>query len=533
MATKAERLEMLKNFPKYDFGPSHLWLLGQGAIGGGLLFMILKLFKINLDQITVIDMPSKVKPKEQLIKDVNEIVKLARGANRTKHINIISANINQNNYKKLFSTLAKNDLIIDCVYSVSTLDIFKLCQERGCAYVNSCIDIWNYKDIDSAYDYTIHARLQELIEYHKSLKETKFTAMTGIGCNPGMVSVWVQLGIEKINKYYKNEKMLTPEQLGVRTVHISEVDTQRCNIPKKVNEYCNTWGSTMEPLYEEALAPIEMSFGTHEILPKKNLTAYEKDKGVIILDRLALNTFAQSYTPIYGNYIGMLIRHEENVTIGNKLSTYKMIKGKQVKTWAPSVYYVYRPSMDTMASLAELRDKNYNYQDHFRFLTDEIIDGRDELGLSFFLDNGDIFWIGSLLDIEEAREVFGNKFNHNMNATTVQVIGGYLSGIMYIMDMHKAGKHGLYTAEDLPYKEVYNKMKPFYGDFVFKKVNKWDYNDINKPYKFTTFVSSQKDKKLGKYIPKLEWRLSDFLINPESVIGISKCVTYKNKKECN
>jgi homospermidine synthase len=532
MTTKAKRLEMLKNFPKYDFGSSHLWLLGQGAIGTGLLYMILKLFKINLEQITVIDMPTKVKPKEQLIKDVNEIVKIVRGVNNSK-INIISAQINQKNYKKIFKTLSKNDMIIDCVYCVSTLEVLKLCQEVGCAYVNSCIEIWDYKDIDSAYDYTIHAKVQELKEYEASLDKVKFTAMTGIGCNPGMVSVWAQLAIEKINKYYGNKVMKSAEELGIRTIHISEIDTQRCNVPKKINEYCNTWGSTMEPLYEEALAPLEMSFGTHEDVPKRNLTAYEKDKSVIILDRLALNTFAQSYTPLYGNFIGMLIRHEENITIGDKLSTFKEVKGKKVKTYAPSVYYVYRPSNDTMASLSELRDRNYEYQDHWRFLTDEIIDGRDELGLSFFLKNGDIFWIGSLLDINEAREVYGNKFNHKMNATSVQVVGGYLSGIMHIMDMHKAGKHGLFTAEDLPYKEVYNRMKPFYGDFVFKKVNKWDYRDINKPYQFTTFVSSQKDKTLGKVIPHMEWKLSDFLVNPEAVIGISKCVNYKHKKECN
>uniref|UniRef100_A0A6C0HV74 Saccharopine dehydrogenase NADP binding domain-containing protein n=1 Tax=viral metagenome TaxID=1070528 RepID=A0A6C0HV74_9ZZZZ len=531
MTTKAKRLEMLQNFPKYDFGSSHLWLLGQGAIGTGLLYMILKLFKINLEQITVIDMPTKVKPKEQLIKDVNDIVKIVRGTTDNK-INIISLNINQRNYKKIFKTLSKNDLIIDCVYCVSTLELLKLCQEVGCVYVNSCVEIWDYKDIDSAYDYTIHAKVQELKEYESSVS-SKFTAMTGIGCNPGMVSVWAQLAIEKINKYYGNKIMKTAEELGIRTVHISEIDTQRCNVPKKINEYCNTWGSTMEPLYEEALAPLEMSFGTHEDIPKRNLTAYEKDKSVIILDRLALNTFAQSYTPLYGNFIGMLIRHEENITIGDKLSTFKEIKGQRVKTYAPSVYYVYRPSNDTMASLAELRDRNYEYQDNWRFLTNEIIDGRDELGLTFFLKNGDIFWIGSLLDIHEAREVYGNNFSHKMNATSVQVVGGYLSGIMHMMDLHKLGKYGLYTAEDLPYRDIYNKMKPFYGDFVFKKVNKWDYRDINKPYQFTTFIAAQKEKKIKKVIPKMEWKLSDFLVNPESVIGISKCVNYKQKKECN
>lgn len=532
MTTKAQRLEMLKNFKKYDFGPSHLYLMGQGAIGSGLLFMILKLFNINLEQITVIDKPTKEKPPEQLIKDVNDTVRIVRGTNNNK-INIISANITQKNYKRIFSKLSKNDLIIDCVYCVSSLEIMKLCQKAGAVFINSCIEIWDYKDIDSAYDYTIHAKVQELREYTASLEHVNFTAMTGIGCNPGMVSVWAQLAIEKINKYYGNKTMLNAEQLGIRTVHVSEIDTQRCNVPKKVNEYCNTWGSTMEPLYEEALAPLEMSFGTHEDIPKKNLTAYEKDKSVIILDRLALNTFAQSYTPIYGNFLGMLIRHEENVTIGEKLSTYKEIKGKKVKTYAPSVYYVYKPSNDTVASLSELRDNNYEYQDNWRFLTNEIIDGRDELGLTFFLKNGDIFWIGSLLDIHEAREVYGNKFNHKMNATTVQVVGGYLSGIMHMMDMHKKGKHGLYTAEDLPYREVYNRMKPFYGEFVFKKVKKWDYRDINKPYKFTTFVAAQKEKQLGKIVPHMEWKLSDFLVNPESVIGIPKCISYNKKKECN
>jgi homospermidine synthase len=539
MTTKAKRLEMLKNFPKYDFGPSHLWLLGQGAIGGPLLFMILKLFNINLDQITVIDMATKKNPKENIIKGVNEIVKIVRGTSANK-INIIPVNINQKNYLTIFKNLSKNDLIIDCVYDVSSLDILKLCQERQAVYISSAIEIWDYRDVDLAYDYTIHARLQELRDYENTLKKNnniKFTAMVGIGCNPGMVSVWAQVAIDKINKYYsknaKNYKQKTAEELGVRTVHISEVDTQRSSTPRKINEYCNTWGSTIEPFYEEALAPIEMSFGTHEDLPTKNLDTYEEDKSVIILDRLAINTIAQSYTPIYGNYLGMLIRHEENVTIGDKLSTYKMIKGKYIKTYAPSVYYVYKPSNDTMGAINELKDKNYKYQDNYRLLNEDVIDGRDELGLTFFLKNGDIFWIGSLLDIDEAREVYSNKFNHRMNATTVQVVGGYLSGIMNMMDMHKKGKTGLYVPEDLPYKEVYNKMKPFYGEFVFKKVNKWDYKDNNRTFKFTTFVAAQKDKELKNRKPKMEWKLSDFLVNPETVIGIPKCITYKNKKECN
>jgi hypothetical protein len=139
---------MLKNFQKYDFGSSHLWLLGQGAIGTGLLFMILKLFNINLDQITVIDMPTKVKPKEQLIKDINETVRIVRGVTSTtsNKIKIISAQINYKNYKKIFNNLSKNDMVIDCIYDVSTLDVLKLCQQTHL----KCIEIINAKGISSS-----------------------------------------------------------------------------------------------------------------------------------------------------------------------------------------------------------------------------------------------------------------------------------------------------------------------------------------------------------------------------------------------
>ena len=41
-------------------------------------------------------------------------------------------------------------------------------------------------------------------------------------------------------------------------------------------------------------------------------------------------------------------------------------------------------------SLHELRDKNHDYQKNTRLLTDDIIDGRDELGLSFFLETSSL-----------------------------------------------------------------------------------------------------------------------------------------------
>jgi homospermidine synthase len=50
-------------------------------------------------------------------------------------------------------------------------------------------------------------------------------------------------------------------------------------------------------------------------------------------------------------------------------------------------------------------------------MTDEIIDGRDVLGLTYYLENGEVFWIGSTLGIDEARKLFDSEFNDYVNAT--------------------------------------------------------------------------------------------------------------------
>jgi homospermidine synthase len=505
--------ELIKMYQSYDFGKGHIYILGQGSIGPSLLYMILKIFIIKQNQITVIDM----KPIDQLTGIIKYVVGAAR-PNEKLDIEIISKMIEENNYKDIFSQngklkLTKNDIVIDCSFDICTLDLFKLCQESGCGFVSSSLESWNYKDINDPYSYTLHSFISELREYVDSLKKNKielnFNGLIDMGCNPGMVNIWAQLAVDKINEHYGNKKHKTAEELDIRTVHISEYDTQRSVVPKEIDEYCNTWASTCEPFYEEALAPVEMSFGSHEEKPQQKYIVHLDDNDKYIsLNRLCSETVAQSYTPGYKNYIGILIRHAENLTIGEALSTYEEKDGKKIRKWSPSVYYVYHPTNETMASVCELKEKNYKYQSKTRLLTKEILDGRDELGLSFFLGNGDIFWIGSLLDVHEARDVYEQRFNDKINATIVQVIGGYLSGIMHVLDKNKKGEYsGLLIPDDLPYKQIYERMKPFYGEFVFKKVEDWDSNMNTRSLTFKEF-------KEGGVNKKPEWTLKDFLIEP-------------------
>lgn len=519
-----DRLKMLKEMYKsYDFGKGHIYLLGQGAIGPALLYMILKIFKIKQEQITIIDL----KPIDELKAIVKYVVDAA--LHEEPKIDIISVRIDVNNYKKIFTKdfkLTKDDIIIDCAIEICAIDMMKICQEYGCGYINSATEIWDYKNVYDPLSYTLYPIIKDVRNFSDELKKSgkiNFNAVIDMGCNPGNVSLWAKVGLDMINKHYKTKK--TAEELDIRTIHISEYDTQRSSIPKRINEYCNTWASTAEPLYEEGLAPVEMSFGNHEEIPdEKYIEELDDNNKYIVFNRLCTETSAHSYTPGYKNYIGILIRHGENITIGETMSTYKTENGKKIRTWSPSVYYVYHPTQDTMASLCELKEKNYKYQDNTRLFTKDIIDGRDELGLTFFLGNGDIFWIGSLLDIDEARDIYENKFDDKINATVVQVVGGYLSGIFHILDLNKKNEYrGVMVPEDLPYKPFYNKMKPFFGEFVFKKVDDWDYNMKTRSITFRDY----KEKIISK---NPEWTLKDFLVSPE-IFGYNVPKNVSKKKD--
>jgi homospermidine synthase len=525
--SRNDRLKMLKEmYQSKDFGKGRLYMLGCGAVGPALLYMIFKIYKIKQEQVTIIDL----KPLDEIESIMKYIVKSAFGDDELK-IDMVSKRIEENNYIHIFTKdykLTENDIIIDCAIEICSMDIMKLCQETGCGYVNSATELWDYRNIYEPTAYTLYPIIEDMREFSDNLKKSgkiNFNAVIDMGCNPGNVNMWAKIGLDMINKHYGTKK--TAEQLDIRTIHISEYDTQRASIPKRVNEYCNTWASTGEPYYEEALAPVEMSFGNHEDMPdEKYIENLQDNNKYIAFNRLCLETSAHSYTPGYKNYIGLLIRHGENITIGETMSTYKTENGKQIRTWSPSVYYVYHPTNDTMASTYELKEKNFKYQDNTRLFTKEIIDGRDELGLTFFLGNGDIFWIGSLLDIDEARDIYENKFDEKINATLVQVVGGYLSGVMHVLDLNKQKNYnGVMVPEDLPYKELYKKMKPFYGEFVFKKVEDWDYNMKTRSITF-------RDYKENAFNKNPEWKLKDFLINPESLgFEVPKTISKRKQKD--
>lgn len=159
-----------------------------------------------------------------------------------------------------------------------------------------------------------------------------------------------------------------------------------------------------------------------------------------------MNTFVRSWVPTpndAGDIIGMVVRHGESYTIPQHLSVYDK-NGTCI--YRPTCHYAYLPSDAAMNSLQEVRScssycvristlnffklrmRGYKPQPKTRVLKDDIIEGRDVLGCLLMGHDFGAWWIGSLLDIEESRELVPHQ-----SATIVQVGAGFATGTYFTL----------------------------------------------------------------------------------------------------
>ena len=457
---RKKKFEDLKNTINFN---NNIVILGLGGVGTLLVYILSKIL-IN-PKIIVLD-------KNKLMFDKIKNLKVRK----------IIGNVNSKNLKKIFIDelkLQSNDIIIDSSFEIDTLDMFILCHQYGISFINSAVEDWN----DSKINYDTYAQRIYQIEIQNlnfNSKNTNF--IIGLGCNPGNVNLWIIYALRIINKkFFKfNEKKDNhlSHLMELRTIHISEKDSQITNNPKRFNEYLNTWASNKNSWYDEAFSYVEVSWGSHE----KNIydNMIESDHNQMIINQEGCNYFARTYVPSTPRMLGMMIRHEECYTISKYLS----IKDK----YTPSCYYIYHPNDSSKASIYEVIERNYKYQDNHRLMTNDIIDGLDEVGATLFFNNGMVFWVGSILSIKESRDLFDNQLNQYVNATLLQVVAGYLGGIIYLIKLiNNNQKLGLILPEEIPLNDYLNISKIFLGIFGIFKVN-WNSKNPNDKWQFDEFL---------------------------------------------
>jgi len=444
---------------KIPFG-GRVLVLGSGSVSQCLQPLLLRHLDMDFAGLTILD-----------FEDMRALAKDALEAGATYVQERITP---QNMAATLSRFVGPGDLLIDLAWNIDTGEMIQWCHDNDVLYINTSVELWNPYDMSlHPTDRTLYVRHMALRKRAAAWSEPGPTAIIEHGANPGLVSHWTKIALLDIartmlrrgfspgadlaggrwdlleralaNRNYPHLAMLT----GTKVIHISERDTQITNHPKQVDEFVNTW--SIAGLHEEGIAPAEMGWGTHERrLPVRAQVHRSGPGNQICLSQMGINTQVRSWVPS-GEIIGMVIRHGEAFTISDYLTVWDGDR----PAYRPTVHYAYLPTDAALASIHELRMRNYDLQPDQRILADDITDGRDELGVLLMGHDLDGWWVGSQLDIHEARRLAPHQ-----NATTLQVAASVLGAIFWML---RNPRQGLRVPDQLPHTEVLEVANHYLG----------------------------------------------------------------------
>ncbi|MCE5295764.1 MAG: saccharopine dehydrogenase NADP-binding domain-containing protein [Euryarchaeota archaeon] len=435
-------------------------IIGYGSVARCTLPILLKHLEIPYGNVTIIDFEDKA---SALVEWTSRGIVYHQRRITPENIDSV-----------LSEHLSPGGLLIDLSWNLDTCTLIRWCHEHDVLFVNTSLEVWDsISDIESKgpVEKSLYSRQIRLRELTKGWDDG-VTAVIDHGANPGLISHFVKQALIDISESLIADKKVSIKEaenlralatarnfaelsmaLNVKVIHCSERDTQVTNNPKKVNEFVGTW--SIEGLREEGTAPAEIGWGTHETtLPPMAFVPSTGPRNQIMLAQMGMNTWLRSWVPDC-EIVGMAIRHGEAFGLSDKFTVLK--DGEVV--YRPTVCYSYMPCDETIASLHELRCRNYEMQPNLRILREkEIVSGADKLGALLMGHKYGSWWCGSILSIEEAR-----KLAPGQNATTVQVALGVVSAVMWMIENPR---EGLCTPEDLPHDYVLRIAMPYLGKFL-------------------------------------------------------------------
>ncbi|MGE4251194.1 MAG: homospermidine synthase [Parvibaculaceae bacterium] len=439
-------------WPQHATWNGPIVMIGFGSIGRGTLPLILRHIACDRSKFTIID------PDEH-----------NRHLADKEGIAFVKKAVTRQNYKSLltpFLTQGQGQaFIVNLSVDVSSVDIQKLAQATGSLYIDTVVEPWPGFYYNSKLDNaarTNYAMREHVLELKKKYKGSH-TSVSCCGANPGMVSWFVKqalLDIAQATKVKIKEPRTREEwgklmkRLGVKGIHIAERDTQRAKKPKPLDTFVNTW--SVEGFISEGLQPSELGWGTHE---KKLPPGGKKHKdgcgAAIYITSPGANTRVRSWTPTPGPQYGFLVTHNEAISIADYFT---LREGRKV-TYRPTCHYAYHPSNDAVLSLHEMFGSGGKKQSHIHILDeDEIVDGRDELGVLLYGHKKNAYWYGSQLTIEEARGLAPNQ-----NATGLQVTSAVLAGMIWAIENPKAG---VVETDEMDFRRCLEVQMPYLGQMT-------------------------------------------------------------------
>jgi len=475
--------------------------LGYGAVAQCALPILLKHFRVPLQNITVMDFEDRTEALKPFV---------AQG------VRFVRQRITADNLGSVLEKhVAEGDLLIDLAWNIDCCEILQWCRDHGILYLNTSVEIWDpYTGATTRHptERTLYWRHMNIRRMMANWQGRGSTAVIEHGANPGLISHWTKQGLIDIAEKLLDDKKVQDGdaeeirqlvkdktfnrlamKLGVKVIHGSERDTQVTNRPKQVGEFVNTW--CIEGFREEGITTAELGWGTHEKeLPALSYQHADGPRNQICLARMGINTWVVSWVP-YFCIRGMIIRHGEAFTISDRLSVWE--NGKAI--YRPTVHYAYCPCDSALVSLEELRGRDYELQPNQRIIRDEITGGADVLGALLMGHAYNCWWTGSILSIEESRRLVPHQ-----NATTMQVAISAVAAATWMVENPRCG---VCVPDELPHDYILNIARPYLGQSLsipsdwtplkhyvnhFRGFNRPDI-DPDDPWQFKNFLVTDGD----------------------------------------
>ena len=420
-------------------------LVGFGSIGQGILPLILRHIGTSADRITIVTAEDAGKAEAEHF-----------------GVKFVKSALTRDNYREtLLPLLGAGDFLLNLSVDVSSTALILLARERGALYLDTCIEPWagGYVDpklaVESRSNYNM--RLDAL-----ALRDSAKNAPTAVlthGANPGLVSHLVKQALLNIAKDTgvdagkpagREQWAKLAHTLGIKVMHIAERDTQVSNVPKKMDEFVNTW--SVDGFVSEGAQPAELGWGTHEKHFPADGGRHKLGSGcAIYLNRPGASTRVRTWTPKAGYFHGFLITHSEAISLADY---YTVREGERV-VYRPTTHYAYHPSDNAVLSVHEFAGRNWQLQKHKRIMLNEITAGIDELGVLLAGHKKNAYWYGSQLSIDEARKLA--PYN---SATSLQVTAAALSGMIWAMENPE---RGLVEPDEMDFERPLSICKPYLG----------------------------------------------------------------------
>ncbi len=422
-------------------------MVGFGSIGQGVLPLILRHIGTSPDRILIVTADES-----------------GRAVAAEYGVSFTRMPLTRDNYRAVLEPLLQpGDFLLNLSVDVSSVALVRLAQERGALYLDTCIEPWSGTYTDPTLSVATRSNYAMRLEALALRTGSEApTALLTHGANPGLVSHFVKqalldiaaaVGVDAARPAGREGWARLAQRLGLKVVHVAERDSQVARIPKRVNEFVNTW--SVDGFVSEGSQPAELGWGSHERHFPKDGGRHDTGSGcAIYLNRPGASTRVRTWTPAAGSIHGFLVTHSEAISIAD----YYTVSEAGRAVYRPTAHYAYHPSDAAVLSLHELAGRNWRLQDAKRIMMDEIVEGMDELGVLLAGHARNAYWYGSQLGIAEARALAP----HN-NATSLQVTVSVLAGMVWAMENPR---RGVVEPDEMNFERPLAICRPYLGKVV-------------------------------------------------------------------